>query len=74
MTIRIDYSIDDVGSKFFGSGNPQGLAAGMQAKAALDAAAAFYSGILDDTLSAIQEAYDTSARMAASPGVEDFIS
>ncbi len=48
--VRIDYSTDTTG--FFGAMNPQGK--GAQAKAALDAAAAFYSGILDDTLAAIQ--------------------
>jgi hypothetical protein len=57
LTIRIDYSIDDdvsTGSKFFSTGNPQGAAAGAQARAALNAAADFYSGVLNDTLSAIQ--------------------
>jgi hypothetical protein len=57
LTIRIDYSIDDnvaTGSKFFSTGNPQGASAGAQARAALNAAAAFYSSELNDTLSAIQ--------------------
>jgi Matrixin len=49
-TVRIDYSTDT--TAFFGAMNPQGN--GAQAKAALDAAAAFYSSILDDTLAAIQ--------------------
>jgi hypothetical protein len=49
-TVRIDYSTDTTG--FFGAMNPQGK--GPQAKAALNAAAAFYSSILDDTLAAIQ--------------------
>jgi len=49
-TVRIDYSTDTTG--FFGAMNPQG--SGAQAKAALDAAAAFYSSILDDSLAAIQ--------------------
>ncbi len=52
VTVRIDYLYDT--SHFFGSGNPQGEAAGLQARATLDAAAAFYSGILADTFSAIQ--------------------
>lgn len=51
LTIKIDYSTD--ASNFFGVGNPHGAAAGTQAKAALDAAAAFYSGIMEDTLSSI---------------------
>ncbi|MEX2092597.1 MAG: hypothetical protein WD971_07955 [Pirellulales bacterium] len=64
MTIRIDYSIDNAGSKFFGSGNPQG--AGAQAKAALDAAAAFYSGILNDTFVAIQKPPDLFGSLGGS--------
>jgi hypothetical protein len=53
VTIKIDYSTDT--NQFFGVGNPQGgAAAGAQAKAALEAAATFYSGILNDTLSSIQ--------------------
>ena len=53
ITIKLDYSSDTT-AKFFGAGNPQGAAAGAQAKAAMDAAAAFYSGILDDTFSTIK--------------------
>ena len=53
VTIRIDYSIDDAGNKFFGVNNPQGASGATAARAALQAAANFYSEILDDTLSAI---------------------
>jgi hypothetical protein len=52
ITLSINYAYDT--SNFFGSGNPQGLAGGLQAKAAMEAAAAYYSTILDDTFSAIQ--------------------
>lgn len=51
INIRIDYSRDT--NDFFGAGNPQGAAAGAQAKAALEAAAAFYSNHLEDTFSSI---------------------
>jgi hypothetical protein len=56
ITVVVDYTYDATangGSNFFGSGNPQGSAAGLQAKAALDAAAAYYSTVLRDTFSAI---------------------
>ncbi|HEX5472662.1 MAG TPA: hypothetical protein VFW73_12300, partial [Lacipirellulaceae bacterium] len=52
ITINIDYTYDT--NHFFGSGNPQGAAAGSQAKASLEAAANFYSTILTDSFSAIQ--------------------
>src|SRR3954464_6374687 len=52
INVRIDYSYDS--TNFFGSGNPQGASAGAQAKAALEAAANFYSTILTDSLSVIQ--------------------
>ncbi|MGD9635817.1 MAG: matrixin family metalloprotease [Pirellulales bacterium] len=51
INIRIDYSRD--GNNFFGAGNPDGATAGAQAKAALEAAAAFYSDALEDTFSSI---------------------
>jgi hypothetical protein len=51
VTVRIDYSCDTTG--FFGANNPQGATGGAQAKAAMEAAAQFYSGILADTFSAI---------------------
>ena len=51
LTIKVDYSKD--ATNFFGGGNPNGAAAALQAKAAMDAAAAFYSGIMEDTLSSI---------------------
>jgi hypothetical protein len=52
VTLSIDYTYDT--GNFFGSGNPQGAAAGLQAKAALEAAANYFSAILDDTFSSIQ--------------------
>jgi hypothetical protein len=52
INIVLNYTYDT--SNFFGAGNPSGAAAGMQARAALEAAASFYSGILNDTFSAIQ--------------------
>ena len=51
VNIRIDYSMDASG--FFGANNPQGATGASQAKAAMEAAADFYSGILGDTFSAI---------------------
>lgn len=51
ITIKIDYTYDT--TNFFGSGNPQGATAGAQAKAAIEAAASFYSTILTDTFSPI---------------------
>ncbi|MBL9163529.1 MAG: matrixin family metalloprotease [Planctomycetaceae bacterium] len=52
INITLDYTYDT--SNFFGAGNPSGATAGTQAKAALEAAAGFYSKILTDTFSAIQ--------------------
>jgi hypothetical protein len=51
VTIQIDYTYDT--SNFFGSGNPSGSTAGTQARTALEAAADFYSDVLEDTLAAI---------------------
>ena len=51
INVQIDYTYDL--TNFFGSGNPQGATAGIQAKAALDAAASFYSTILTDTFDPI---------------------
>jgi len=51
ITLTVDYTYDT--GNFFGGGNPQGPAAGMQAKASLEAAATFFSNILNDTFSAI---------------------
>jgi hypothetical protein len=56
ITIDIDYSYDSPslgGSNFFGPGNPQGATGGSQARAALDAAASYFTSILNDTFSAI---------------------
>src|SRR3954469_22649323 len=51
INVQIDYTYDI--SNFFGSGNPQGASAGAQARAALEAAANFYSKILTDNFDAI---------------------
>jgi hypothetical protein len=57
ITIQVDYTYDlpgNGGTNFFGSGNPQGATAGTQAKAALEAAASYFSSILIDSFTAIQ--------------------
>ncbi|MGI9430491.1 MAG: matrixin family metalloprotease [Bythopirellula sp.] len=51
INIELDYTYDSSG--FFGSGNPDGAAAGSEARAALEAAATYFSDILTDTFSAI---------------------
>ncbi len=56
ITIDVDYRYDTPalgGSNFFGSGNPQGATGGSQARAALEAAASYFTSILNDTFSAI---------------------
>jgi len=52
INISLDYAYDT--SNFFGAGNPDGAAAGTQARNALEAAADYYSDILTDTFSSIQ--------------------
>jgi hypothetical protein len=52
VTIKIDYEFDT--NFFFSSGNPGGANAGAQAKSAIEAAAAYLSGIVQDTLAAVQ--------------------
>ncbi len=52
ITLQVDYTYDT--TNFFGGGNPQGATAGMQAKAALESAATYFSNILIDSFSAIQ--------------------
>ena len=52
ITIQVNYTYDT--GNFFGNGNPSGATAGAQAKAALEAAASFYSAILTDSFSVIQ--------------------
>jgi hypothetical protein len=52
ITIQLNYTYDT--GNFFGNGNPSGGTAGAQAKAALEAAASFYSTILTDSFSVIQ--------------------
>ena len=54
ITLQLDYSYDDEVTQFFGPGNPAGATAGAQARAALNAAASYYSQILTDTFSSIQ--------------------
>lgn len=49
INIVVDYTYDT--SKFFGAGNPEGQ--GAAAKSSIEAAASFFSSILDDTFSAI---------------------
>ena len=51
ITLTVDYTYDT--SNFFGNGNPQGPAAGLQARNALEAAASFFTNILNDDFSAI---------------------
>ena len=52
INVVLDYTYDT--SNFFGSGNPGGLTSGLQAKAALESAAGFFTSVLDDTFSSIQ--------------------
>ncbi|MEM8783108.1 MAG: PEP-CTERM sorting domain-containing protein [Planctomycetota bacterium] len=51
INISIDYSFDS--QNFFGSNNPQGSAGAQQARAALEAAADFFSDLLEDTFDPI---------------------
>jgi hypothetical protein len=66
ITIQINYTYDT--TNFFASGNPQGATAGAQAKAALEAAASYYSTILTDSFSPIQ----TPPRFNGSSGHVDW--
>jgi hypothetical protein len=52
ITVKLDYTYDS--TNFFGAGNPQGAAAGQQAKITLEAAATFFSNIVTDSLSVVQ--------------------
>lgn len=52
INIVLDYSYDS--SNFFGSGNPDGAAAGAQARATMEFTADFFSDMLADTFSAIE--------------------
>lgn len=56
VNVVIDFTYDT--TNFFGAGNPSGATAGAQANAAIQAVAAFYSGILTDTLSSIAKPAD----------------
>ncbi len=51
INVDIDYRFDT--TNFFGSGNPSGAAAGLQARNALEAAADYFTDILDDTFNGI---------------------
>ncbi|MCG8510988.1 MAG: hypothetical protein MI741_17330, partial [Rhodospirillales bacterium] len=51
VNVVIDYSYDT--NNFFGSGNPDGTAAGAQAKASLEEAANFLSDLMQDSFSPI---------------------
>jgi hypothetical protein len=62
VTIEINYTYDT--SNFFGAGNPDGATAGAQARNALEAAADFYSDILEDSLAQIA----TPAPFTSGPG------
>ena len=56
INVVIDYTYDlpaNGGSNFFAGGNPQGAGGGAQAKAALEAAAGYFSTILTDTFDPI---------------------
>lgn len=52
INVVIDYTYDT--NNFFGAGNPSGATAGAQAKVALEAAASFFTNVLNDTFSSIQ--------------------
>ena len=52
VTITLDYQFDT--NNFFGAGNPSGATAGAEARASLEAAASFFSGVLTDTFTKIQ--------------------
>jgi hypothetical protein len=52
ITVTIDYSKDTSG--FFGTSNPQGPTGAAQARTSLEAAATFYSDILEDTFSTFE--------------------
>jgi hypothetical protein len=76
ITIDIDYSYDTPavgGSNFFGSGNPQGATGGSQARAALEAAASYFSTILNDTFSAITVPAPYHSTAQGSTGVNTWI-
>lgn len=51
ISIVVDYSYDS--QDFFGAGNPDGAAAGAQARTALEAAAGYFSRLLEDSFSPI---------------------
>ncbi|QDU70431.1 dockerin type I domain-containing protein [Mucisphaera calidilacus] len=61
VNLVIDYTYDS--SNFFGAGNPDGLSAGLQAKASLEAAAHYLSSILTDSFDPIStpETYESQS-------------
>ena len=61
VTVTLDYQFDT--NDFFGAGNPDGAVAGAEARASLEAAASFFSGILTDTFSEIQTPAPFSSAM-----------
>jgi hypothetical protein len=56
VNIVLDYSYDT--TNFFGAGNPSGANAGTQATAAIEAAALYFSSILNDTFARIEKPPD----------------
>lgn len=52
VEVSIDYTYDT--TNFFGAGNPDGAAAGSQARLALESAADYFSTTLDDSFSSIE--------------------
>ncbi len=67
INVQIDYTYDT--SNFFGSGNPQGAVAGSQARAALEAAASFYSTMLTNEFDAITVPAPYHSSVPGSAGV-----
>jgi hypothetical protein len=68
ITLQVDTTTYDT-TNFFGGGNPQGATAGMQAKAALEAAASYFSSILLDSFTAIQTPAPFHSSALGSTGV-----
>ncbi|MEQ9455632.1 MAG: PEP-CTERM sorting domain-containing protein [Phycisphaeraceae bacterium] len=54
INITLDYTYDSANGNFFGAGNPDGAVAGAEAKASLEAAAAYLSAVMTDTFVAIE--------------------
>lgn len=58
VSIRLDFSLDEKGSDFFGAGNPAGLEAGANARHTLGIAAGLLAGLVEDELAAISDQPD----------------